>query len=267
MAMTRAADAWASGDAYEPYIGRWSRLVARRFLDWLDVPSAARWLDVGCGTGALTETILASAAPAHVDAADASDDYVAYARDRVRDPRASFVVADAQSLPQASRSVDVAVSGLALNFIPQPHKAVAEMTRVVRADGSVAAYVWDYAGDMQLIRYFWDAAIALDPQAAPLDEAHRFPICHPEPLEALFRDAGLHAVESRAIDVPTRFESFDDYWRPFLGGQGPAPGYAMRLGEDRRTVLRESIRARLPVERDESINLIARAWAVRGRRV
>ena len=259
-------DVWASGDAYEPYVGRWSRLVARDFLTWLAAAPGARWLDLGCGTGALTEAILAAAAPAYVQGVDRSLSYALFARDRVRDGRTGFLVADARSLPQRGQSVDVVVSGLALNFIPQPELAVAEMARTTRPGGIVAAYVWDYAGRMQLVRYFWDAAIALDPRASELDEGRRFPICHPAVLEALFRGAGLRGVESRAIDVPTSFRDFDDYWRPFLGGQGPAPGYAMALGEGRRTALRERIRAALPVAADGSIGLAARAWAVRGTR-
>lgn len=263
---TASADVWASGDAYEPYVGRWSRLVAREFLTWLAVAQGARWLDVGCGTGALTDGILSTAAPAHVQAVDSSLAYVLFARSRVRDRRAAFMVADARSLPQPAQSVDGAVSGLALNFIPHPDVALVEMARVVRAGGIVGAYVWDYAGQMQLMRYFWDAAVALDPRASELDEARRFPICHPAALEALFRDARLQKVESSAIDVPTRFRDFDDYWRPFLGGQGPAPGYVMGLGEEHRTALRERIRAALPTAADGSIDLVARAWAVRGTR-
>ena len=261
-----SSDAWASGEAYEPYIGRWSRLVAREFLSWLAVPSASRWLDVGCGTGALVQTILAAADPAHVDAVDSSADYVSFARDRIRDRRVTFAVANAQSLPPLAQDVDAAVSGLVLNFIPQPPAAVAGMGRAVRPGGVVAAYVWDYAGGMQLIRHFWDAAIALDAQALELDEAHRFPICHPAALESLWRSAGLRDVEGRAIEVRTPFRDFDDYWQPFLGGQGPAPGYAMQLSEERRAQLREEIRSRLPVASDGSITLLARAWAVRGRR-
>ena len=133
------------------------------------------------------------------------------------------------------------------------------------ASGVVAAYVWDYADRMQLMRYFWDAAVALDPAAAELDEGVRFPICRPERLEALWRAAGLTEVSSRAIDVPTTFPDFDDYWSPFLGGQAPAPGYAMSLDEGRRATLRERIRSMLPIEQDGSIRLIARAWAIRGR--
>jgi hypothetical protein len=126
--------------------------------------------------------------------------------------------------------------------------------------------VWDYAGQMQLMRYFWDAAGALDPRARELDEGVRFPLCRPEPLQALFTGAGLADVQVRPIDVPTRFRDFDDYWTPFLGGQAPAPGYAMSLSEDRRTELREYLRARLPYDGDGSIPLIARAWAVSGGR-
>jgi hypothetical protein len=135
---------------------------------------------------------------------------------------------------------------------------------VVRPRGTVALYVWDYAGEMQLMRRFWAAAAALDPNAKELDEGIRFPICRPEPLAALFREAGLAAVATRPIDVPTDFTDFDDYWSPFLGGQGPAPGYCMGLPEERRTALRERLRATLPAAADGRIALIARAWAVRG---
>lgn len=260
---SRPTDVWAGGAAYEPYVGRWSRLVAREFLGWLAVPPAGRWLDVGCGTGALSQTILDLAAPASVTGIDTSAGYIAYARDHVRDPRARFTTSDAQSLAEADAAYDAAVSGLALNFIPDPPRAVAELARVTRPGATVAAYVWDYAGEMQLIRRFWDAAVALDPAAHALDEGPRFPLCHPHRLTALFQDAGLAAVEARAIDVPTLFHDFDDYWSPFLGGQGPAPGYAMSLDEQRRTALRERLRTTLPSRPDGAIPLIARAWAVR----
>jgi hypothetical protein len=137
------------------------------------------------------------------------------------------------------------------------------MARVTRNGGVIGAYVWDYSGKMELMRYFWDAAVALDPEAAKMDEGPRFPICRPEALKALFTRAGLGNVETTAIDVPTPFSSFEDYWRPFLGGQGPAPAYAMSLDELRRSRLRERLRERLPVQADGSISLIARAWAVK----
>ena len=260
----RPQDTWASGDAYEPYVGRWSRLVARDFLDWLGVAPGSRWLDVGCGTGALSQTILQAAAAAQVKGIDRSDGYINHAQEHVQDKRASFEVGDAQDLPDETASYDAAVSGLVLNFIPQPERTVREMTRVVKPGGIAAAYVWDYAGKMQLMRHFWNAAAALDSNAVDLDEGRRFPLCQPKPLTELFQSAGLRNVEVRAIDIATDFRDFDDYWSPFLGGQAPAPGYAMSLSAEMRAALRERIRAGLPFALDGSIPLVARAWAVRG---
>ena len=267
MSDSHRSDVWANGASYEPYVGRWSRLVAREFLDWLAVKPNSRWLDVGCGTGALTQTILAKADPQAITGVDRSEGYAAYTRSQVDDTRAAFEVADAQALDKfAAESFDAVVSGLVLNFVPRPELAVNEMARVVKSGGVVAAYVWDYAGKIELMRYFWDAAVALNPAAREKDEGLRFPICQSEPLADLFRTANLRNVETRAIDVPTVFRDFDDYWGPFLGGQGPAPGYCMSLDEHSRAALREKIRAGLPVRPDGSIHLIARAWAVRGRR-
>ena len=239
-------EVWASGAAYEPYVGRWSRLVASEFLRWLAIRDGARWVDVGCGTGAVVEAILGQADPSEVVGIDSSAAYVEYARAQIIDPRARFEVGSARALPLDDAQVDAAVTGLVLNFVPDAVQALAEMVRVTRPGGTVGAYVWDYAGQMQLMRQFWDAAGALDPRARELDEGVRFPLCRPEPLQALFTGAGLADVQVRPIDVPTRFRDFDDYWTPFLGGQAPAPGYAMSLSEDRRTELREYLRVRLP---------------------
>lgn len=266
MQQTHRKEVWASGAAYEPYVGRWSRLVAREFLAWLAVPPGSRWLDVGCGTGALTQVILKTASPREVRGVDPSEGYIAYARQQISDPRTRFETGDAGALRCEPGSYDAVVAGLVLNFVLDPGAAVTEMARVTRPGGVVAGYVWDYAGQMQLMRCFWDAAVALNPEAAELDEGRRFPICHPGPLAPLFRDAGLDHVEIRAIVIPTHFRDFDDYWSPFLGGQAPAPAYAMSLSEERRAALRERIRASLPIRADGSIHLTARAWAVRGMR-
>jgi SAM-dependent methyltransferase len=247
---------WASGDAYEPYMGRWSRLVAARFVDWLDPAPGARWLDVGCGTGALTGTVLAVARPAAVLGLDRSAGFLARAR---RLPGAALGRADATRLPARDASVDRVVSGLVLNFLPDPAAAVAELARVCRPGGVVAVYVWDYADGMQPIRRFWDAAVALDPAAAELDEGRRFGVCDPDRLAALF--AGLADVRTTGITVPAVFRDFDDYWTPFLGGQGPAPSYCAGLSDTARDQLRNRLRASLP---DGPIPLSARAWAVRG---
>lgn len=257
---------WARGAVYEPYVGRWSRLVAREFLAWLSVPPGGRWLDVGCGTGALSQTILDLASPTSVLGVDRSEGFLAHAQAAVTDARARFQVGDAQSLPAENDTYDAVVSGLVLNFVPQPDKMVAEMARAARPGGTVAVYVWDYAGQMRLMRHFWDAAVALNPAVQDLDEGRRSPICQPEPLRELFLATGLRDVSVRALDVPTVFRDFDDYWTPFLGGQGPAPAYAMSLSEADRATLRDTIRAHLPIQADGSIPLIARAWAVRGMR-
>ncbi|MBB3082688.1 class I SAM-dependent methyltransferase [Geodermatophilus sabuli] len=261
-----AAGPWAGAAGYEAYVGRWSRAVAPRFLAWLGVPAGRAWLDVGCGTGALTEAVLAGWSPASVVGVDPSPAFLASARSHVPDGRASFREVAAQALPLHDESVDAVVSGLVLNFVPDRPAGLAEMRRVVRPGGVVAAYVWDYADGMQLIRLFWDAAVDLDPAARDLDEGRRFGDCRPGPLRDLFLAAGFDDVEVEGIVVPTVFADRDDHWTPFLGGTGPAPAYVASLGEDRRTALREGLRARLTPAPDGSIHLSARAWAVRGRR-
>lgn len=259
-----ANETWAAGNLYEPYVGRWSRHVAREFLAWIHPSSNWEWLDVGCGTGALTEVILQGAYPCYVTGIDPSPGFIDYARGHIADPRATFRIGEAQALPVHSSRFDAAVAGLVLNFVPDPLVAVREMARTVRPGGVVAAYVWDYAGKMELMRYFWDAAVALNPAASSLDEGRRFPLCAPAPLRELFAQAELTEVQVRSIDVATPFHNFNDYWAPFLGGQGPAPAYAMLLSEEDRAALRDRIRASLPMAANGSINLMARAWAIRG---
>lgn len=257
-------DEWSSGERYEPYVGRWSRLVATEFVDWLDQPAGLRWLDVGCGTGALSGTILREAAPARLVGVDRSAAYVDYARRTVQDEVVSFEVGDAEDLAGGglmAEGFDVVVMGLVLNFIPDRAQA---LIRLRQFGGTVAGYVWDYAERMQLMKYFWDAVVDLDPAARELHEGIRFAFCRPAELEELFTSSGFSDVASRAIDVPTVFESFDAYWSPFLGGQGPGPAYVRALDGSARAALRDSLRDRLPAAADGSISLTARAWAFRG---
>lgn len=257
-------DLWNSGSAYEAYVGRWSRQVARDFIRWLGLPSGLAWADIGCGTGALAATILDQAGPLSVTGVDRSTEFVAYTHGRGTDPRTAFVAGDGTAIPLARGAVGAAVSGLVLNFVPDPQLMASEMARIVRKGGAVALYVWDYAGEMQMMRHFWDTAVELDPAAESFDEARRFSVCRPERLRALFEAAGLSSIETRDIDVATTFRDFDDYWTPFLGGTGTAPGYVASLSDEAREALREALRARLPVSADGSISLIARALAIRG---
>jgi SAM-dependent methyltransferase len=264
--MNQKAKLWGSGEAYDAYVGRWSRLVAPLFVEWVSPSPERDWVDVGCGTGELTDAIIRSGAPRSVFGIDPSESHITFAKDRFsHDGRTRFETAGAQQLPTADASADYVVSGLVLNFVPEPTAALAEAYRVTRRGGTVAAYVWDYAGEMQMIRGFWDAAIELDVGAREFDEGKKpFSICREGPLADLFTRAGLQDVATRAIDVPTVFTGFDDYWTPFLAGQAPAPRYAMSLSEERRAELRDLIKQRLPIGADGSISLIARAWAVKG---
>lgn len=258
----RVSDTWERGSPYEQYVGRWSRRVAPLFLSWLNIAAGRRWLDVGCGTGALCAAIVDRCSPASVVGVEPSEGFLEMAERNLGD-RAIFHQGSATAIPLGDSSVDVVVSGLVLNFVPDQRAALAEMARVTCKAGTIAAYVWDYAGKMELMRFFWDAAVELDPGAARMDEGIRFPLCRPEAIEDLFADAGLKGIEVKPIDIPTPFSSFDDYWQPFLGGQGPAPAYAMSLEESARARLRDRIRDRIPVAPDGSISLTARAWAAR----
>jgi len=257
-------DVFDSADAYEQYVGRWSRLAARDFLEWLRPPLGLRWLDVGSGTGAFTTTLLTMAEPARVDGVDPSPQFVEHASSTVVDPRACFSVGNAMELPFEDSTFGAAAAALVLNFVPDPFVGVKEMRRVVRAGGLVAAYVWDYAGQMRMMRVFWDAAVELDPSAASLDEGSRFVVCKPDALASCFSTADLKDVSVTAIDVNMRFQDFDDYWMPFLGGQAPAPAYVTSLPAEDRRRLRDLIRGRLPIASDGSIQIVSRAWAVRG---
>jgi SAM-dependent methyltransferase len=258
----QVSDTWERGSPYELYVGRWSRRVAPLFLSWLNVPAGRRWLDVGCGTGALCAAIVDRCSPSSVLGVEPSEGFLKTARENLAG-RVTPHQGSATAIPLRDASVDVVVSGLVLNFIPDQSAALAEMARVTAKGGMIAAYVWDYVAKMELMRFFWDAAVENDPGAAKLDEGFRFPLCRPDALEELFSGAGLNGVEVKPIDIPTPFANFDDYWRPFLGGQGPAPAYAMSLDATARARLRDRIRERIPTMANGSISLTARAWAVR----
>jgi SAM-dependent methyltransferase len=255
---------WTTGDAYETFMGRWSCRLAEKFLRWLGSEPGLTWLDVGCGTGALVSAISNFAEPSLVVACDPSETFLKHARTRIKDPRVTLMVAGTGNLPNNPGGFDWVVSGLVLNFLPDLHRSVEEMREHACQGGTVAAYVWDYAGRMEYLRIFWDEVVAMDPSAQELDEGVRFPMCKPEALELIFQAAGMKEVKSTAIEIPVRFETFSDYWQPFLGKTGPAPLYAESLNAERRAELRNRLEKRLAEGEKGDINLVARAWAVRG---
>lgn len=257
-------DSWSSGDQYEKFMGRWSNLVAEKFLNWLAFPPDSTWLDVGCGTGALTKLILQNCQPKKIISIDSSNEFITHAQQSIADPKVSFQVENAEALKIESNSIDAVVSGIMLNFVPHPEKAVAEMLRVTKPGGTIGIFLWDYADGMQMLRYFWDAAVELDSNAKEFDEGIRFPLCGEGQLETLVKKSGMKKVEAIPIEVKTIFKNFDDYWRPFLGNVGPAPSYVMSLRETERQELKNKLLETLPIEKDGTISLMARAWAVKG---
>ncbi len=262
--MENKNDTWSSGDSYERFMGRWSTLVAQRFLDWLAIPPDSSWLDLGCGTGALTKLILKRCKPKEIFSIDSSGEFIAHAQQVITNPIVRFQIGLAQALELGSNSVDAVVSGIMLNFVPRPEAAIAEMIRVTKPGGNIGVFLWDYADGMGMLRYFWDAAVSLDPTAKEFDEGLRFPLCQEGQLETLVLETGLKQVEAMPIEVRTAFQNFDDYWVPFLGNVGPAPGYTMSLNQKDRQKLEGKLRETLPIEDNGSISLRARAWAVKG---
>jgi SAM-dependent methyltransferase len=260
----RHSDHWSEAATYEQFMGRWSRKLAHEFVRWLRPGPHLHWLEVGCGTGALTAAICETEAPASVVACDPAAPFIEYARQQLDDTRASFVVAGADDFPVRAGGYDVATSLLALNFFPAPDAALQRMKSALTFGGVCSACVWDYAGEMEVLRYFWDAAAEIDKRARELDEGVRFPLCTHDNLERLFNDAGLVSVQCEPVEIVTEFDNFDDYWAPLLGGTGPAPAFVASLKEEKRANLRDKLESALPRESDGKIRLRARAWAACG---
>jgi len=262
MSQATKHDTWSAGHNYEHYMGRWSRQIAVRFVDWLQPPQKADWLDIGCGTGALSQTILNRADPLSLTGIDPSDGFLHHARQKIKDQRASVKVGGAEEIPLGANSVDVVASALALNFVPDRPKALAEMRRVARPEGLICFYVWDYpGGGMGFIDAFWKTATDLDSNAGELDEGKRFPFCTSQGLQQLCHSAGFENTQIIPLEVETVFPTFEDFWQPFTLGAGPAPGYNLHLGAHERANLKSELKLRL--DTGGEVVLPARAWAVK----
>ena len=256
---------FGDAEAYERFMGRWSRVVAPRLVDFTELPERGRMLDVGSGTGSLAFVIAERKSDTHVLGIDPSKEYVAYATSRNPFPdRVAFAVGDAQQVEFPDGSFDAILSSLVINFIPDTKKALFELRRVTNPGGKLSAAVWDYGAGMQMLRTFWDAAVEIDPEAGKVDE-NRMPLCREGELSALWRQAGLENVHEQPIDLTMRFESFADYWDPFLLGQGPAGAYVRRLDRNKLPALRKEIKRRLSLSTEDTpVVLSARVWSVRG---
>jgi SAM-dependent methyltransferase len=267
---TSSADAvqdpmFSGAQAYERFMGQWSRELAPQLVRFAGAKDGEAVLDVGSGTGALAAAIAAAVPSSRITGIDPAAPYVAFARSRRGSDTVTFEVGDAQQLRFSDRSFDRVLSLLVVNFIPDRARAMKEMIRVTRPGGTIAAAVWDYGDGMQFLRVFWDEVIAQDPGADAKDERH-MPVCRAGELASLWREHGLQDVEETALTVPTRFASFDDYWSRFLEKQGPAGAHVAAMSEKDREQLRLRLRKRLIGDgADRPIEMTARAWAVRGR--
>ena len=259
-------DAWAAGDSYEAYMGRWSRNIAVEFVRWLDIPKGQDWLELGCGTGALSSEVLLQCSPHHLICSDSSEGFINSAKQRINSELVQFQIASAEDIPVPDESRDCVVSALAINFMSDKSKALSEMKRVLKPNGTLGFYVWDYpGGGVGFMRAFWNAAVTCDPNASEFTEDRRFPYCTEKALSELVSDAGFTQIHSTALEVSSIFQSFDDLWMPFTLGAGPAPGYCANLSPEKREVLRMTLKNQLETSDDGSIPLKLRAWAVRAK--
>jgi len=259
--MTRAEN-FRSADAYARFVGRYGRALATALADFARIEPGMQALDVGCGPGALTEVLAERLGPASVSAADPSEPFVEACRARV--PGARVEVASAEALPFADGAFDAALSQLVVNFMDDAEKGVGEMARVTRPGGIVASCVWDYGGEMTLLRSFWDAAHEVEPdRAAATDEAAVMQWSREGELGDLWRRVGLRDVRLDALVVSADYEDFEDLWWPLPTGIGPAGAFTKALDEDGRAALREALQRRLGVG-DGPFELSARAWAATG---
>lgn len=250
--------------AYERFMGRWSRLLAPEYVAFAGVKNGDRVLDVGTGVGSVASAVEAATTSGELVGIDPSEAFLAYARRSARAGRARFEVGDAQALGFGDASFDRTLSLLVMNFVPDHGKAVAEMRRVTRPGGVVSACVWDYGEGMQMLRFFWDEAVALDPAVEPKDERH-MKLSREGQLGQLWRKAGLVDVREQPLVIDQAYASFDDYWDPFTKGAGPGGAYVVSLSPERRGQLEARLRRRLLGERaDGAFVLRARAWCVRG---
>lgn len=254
---------FSKSEAYERFMGRWSKQLAPLFLDFVDLKNGDRVLDVGCGTGALSSAVMSVIDPDQVIGIDPSAEYIDYARSKSSDSRLKFETGDGQQLRFPDDYFDATISLLVINFIPDPDKAINEMIRITRPGGIIAAAVWDYNDGMEMLRTFWDEVIIMNPSDEGHDERH-MPFSRAGELADIWKTHGLINVREEPLVIQMTFQSFEDFWSPFLEGQGPAGAYVASLSGETKNELKEHLKSHLKARNNGTIRLSGRAWAVRG---
>jgi trans-aconitate methyltransferase len=264
MSTTRTAnESWDDTAGYELYVGRWSRQLSADFIQWLRPKPGSTWLEIGCGTGALTSAILHGAKPAHVVAIDKSAAYLQQAQKELASANVTFVTGDVESVAPTKR-FDMISSGLVLNFLPHPAQSLRRLMHNLNPGGQLSSFVWDYAGHYQPMRYFWDAAGQIFETAAQYDAGIKFQICNPERLTSLFKSLGLTEIEVTNIERIATFDGFDDYWEPIAAAQGSVTEFMNTLSSGQKADLKETVRKRLPIAANGEIKLVLNALAIKG---
>jgi trans-aconitate methyltransferase len=256
---------WDDTKGYELYVGRWSRFISKDFIYWLKPDAGLEWLEVGCGTGALTSAILEKANPKQITAIDKSGSYIKQAMSDIIADNVIFLERGFESLP-SNETFDIITSGLVLNFLPDIKDSFQQMANKLKPAGQLSAFVWDYAGHYQPMRHFWDAAKEVSPIAQKFDAGVKFSICNEIKLTDLFQSAGLTNIRFTTLERIATFQSFDDYWLPIASAQGSVTEFMSSLNDPQTQKLKELLKQRLPIAINGEIKLIINALAIAGTR-
>lgn len=257
---------WTNAQAYERFMGRWSRMAGHQFLNWLCLPVGLRWLEVGCGTGAFSQAIMVASRPQELICLDPSEELLSEARGRLSDKQIIVMPGDAMSLPFGEPAFDVAVSGLVLNFVPDEKRMVSEMKRVVRNGGMIASYVWDFHGGRSVAQHIGQALGERDPRYTDAaNAAQRVEGTSLTALQHLFEDEGLMSVGTTSADVKICFGSFEEYWLANTTFSSSHARQLAALTSSDSAEVRDRVRASLPQSRDGRVEYSARINCVQGR--
>jgi SAM-dependent methyltransferase len=263
--LTGTTEKWDNTQGYEMYVGRWSSLLSIDFVNWLNARSNLKWLEIGCGTGALTKAIAEKCTPSYLLAIDKSDSYIEKAKENVNSGNVSFLNIDINSCP-LNEKFHYITSGLVLNFVPKFGDMLRKLMNNLEPGGEISSFVWDYGGHYQPMRHFWNAACEIIPGSEKFDAGRNFDICTKENLIRLFEGIGLNDIQFTTIERIATFQNFDDYWLPIISAQGSVTEFISTLKEAEKEKLKEHLKRKLPIAFNGEIKLVISVLAAKGRK-